>query len=313
VTFKSDQLRYFVAVADEAQITRAARKLHIAQPALSQSIARLEDEVGVKLLARDPRGVTLTVAGEAFLARARLVLATEHDAEMRAEALMRASGGILEVGFIGPPPTMSTPSLFEQFRARYPEAELSLRDMPFPRGTTRSWLDSVDVAYCHAPAIEAGVAAQAVRAEPRAVVVRKSHRLAERAELTFADVLDETFISYHPDVQSAWAGFHSLDDHRGAPPRAMTVDRVETSLQMLGTLTTGRGITTVPFCDARLAQDVLPDVVAIPLHDADPAVISLVWSADTPHPFVEGLVQLARGLTGDGVAQRPHGDTQPAR
>src|SRR6266571_8981421 len=76
------QLRYLVTAAEEGQMTRAARKLHLAQPALSQAIAQLESELGVELLHRNPRGVTPTEAGEAFLAKARTALAATEDAAL---------------------------------------------------------------------------------------------------------------------------------------------------------------------------------------------------------------------------------------
>jgi DNA-binding transcriptional LysR family regulator len=296
MSFKRGHLRYFVTVADEGQITRAAAKLHIAQPALSQAISQLEAELGVELLTRNARGVTLTSAGEAFLPKARAAVASEHDVELTGLSLARAAGGILEVGFIGPPPTMSAPELFATFAAAHPHAELAFRDLPFPRGSTRAWLQDVDVAFCHPPMIEPGISTLAVRSEPRAVVVHRGHPLAQRTELTLAEVLDETFVSYHPEVQPAWAGFHSFDDHRGAPPGSRTADRVLTSLQMLGTMSTRRAITTVPLSDARLAQQVLPDVVAIPVVDAEPAVLSFVWHTDKPHPLVQALVATARPI-----------------
>jgi DNA-binding transcriptional LysR family regulator len=295
VNFKRGQLLSFVTVAEEGQITRAANKLHIAQPALSQSIAQLEEEVGLKLLERHARGVTLTAAGEAFLERARLVVATERDAEAQARSLARADKGILEIGFVGPPPRMHTPELFDAFIESHPGVEVSFRDLPFPRGATLAWLDEVDIAFCHAPRIEEGVRVQPVRSEPRAVLAHKSHPLAKRPELAFAEVLNETFISYHPEVQEDWAGFHNLDDHRGGPPRAMTIDRASTSMQMLGGLGMRGAITTVPLCDAKLAEYVLPDVVAIPLCDADPLVLSLVWAASNSHPVVEALAAAANG------------------
>jgi DNA-binding transcriptional LysR family regulator len=297
MSFKRGQLRYFVTVAEEGQVTRAAAKLHIAQPALSQAIAHLESELGVALLERHARGVTLTRAGEAFLPKARAAVASERELEAAAESLTRSARGIIEMGFVGPPPTMNSPRLFAAFARARPEAQVALRDLPFPRGATSDWLAEVDVAFCHPPALEPGIRVQPVRAEPRAVVAHRSHRFAEREELSLAEVLDETFVSYHPDVQPTWAGFHSLDDHRGAPPPALTVDRVLTSLQMLGTMTTGRAITTIPLSDARIVAKAVPDVVAIPVRDADPVVLSLVWHTDEHHPLVATLVDVAEALT----------------
>ena len=301
MAFKRGHLRYFVTVAEEGQITRAAKKVHIAQPALSQAIAQLEADLGVELLTRHARGVTLTPAGEAFLAKARIALAADDDAAQTARWLARATRGAMDVGFVGPPPTLTAPELFATFAESYPDAEVSYRDLPFPRGTTLSWLEEVDVAFCHLPASDPDVEIQAVRLEPRVFVAHDSHPLAQRAELTVADVLDETFLSYRSDVQPAWAGFHSLDDHRGGPPRKTTIERAANTMQMGGIMASGRGITTLPRCDAMLAQQVLP-VVAIPLSDAHPAVLSLTWRREIQNPLVQALVAFAGSLDGSRSA-----------
>lgn len=293
--FRRDHLLYFVTVAEEGQITRAARKLYIAQPALSQAMAQLESELGIELLERHARGVTLTRAGEAWLVKARVALAAEDEAAQTAQWLARAARGAMEVGFVGPPPTLTAPELFAAFAESHPDAEVSFRDLPFPCGATFSWIEEVDVAFCHLPTVDPGVDVQAVRLEPRAMVAHENHPLARRTELAVAQVLDETFLSYHPDVQPTWAGFHSLDDQRGGPPRATTVDRAATTMQMGGIMASGRAITTLPLCDAKLAQQVLP-VVAIPLSDAHPAVLSLVWRQENHNPLVHALATFAGNL-----------------
>src|SRR3954464_11784727 len=98
MTFRRGHLSYFVAIAEEGQITRAAARLHVAQPALSQAMAQLEGELGVTLLQRHSRGVTLTPAGEAFLVKARAAVAANEDAELTAEWLARAERGTVEFG-----------------------------------------------------------------------------------------------------------------------------------------------------------------------------------------------------------------------
>lgn len=298
--FSQGQLRYFVTVAEEGQITRAARKLHIAQPALSQALSQLEAGLDIELFVRHPRGVTLTPAGEAFLVKARAALAAEEDTAQKALSLRRAASATIVVGFIGPPPAITTPGLFAALADSNPEAHVCFQDMPFPGVGIWSWLAEVDVALCHLPTIEQGVSAQLVRVEPRAVVVHRDHALARCDELELADVLDETFVGYHPDVQPAWAGFHSLDDHRGGPPAAMTDDQALTALQMLGILSSPRAVTTLPHADAKLVAQVLPDVVALPLRDAAPAAVSLVWRTDTGNQLIEELVEAARRQVSSG-------------
>ncbi len=293
MSFKTDHLRYFVAVAEEGQITRAAKGLYIAQPALSQAISQLESDLGLQLLERHPRGVRLTPAGEAFLEKARAVVDSEMEVRRTAQTLARAERCVLEIGFIGPPPMMTAPELFTAFSDAHPEAEVSFRDLPFPRGATSTWLEDVDVAFCHSPAPEASIRTQPVRAVPRTIVAHRSHPLAGRGDAEVADFLDERFIGYHPDVQPKWAGFHSLDDHRGGPPRELTGDRASTALQMLGVLGSRGAVTALPSTDAALVCHVLPEAVEIPLRDADPAVLSLVWAGADEHPLLESLIAIA--------------------
>jgi DNA-binding transcriptional LysR family regulator len=137
------------------------------------------------------------------------------------------------------------------------------------------------------------VSVQVLRQEPRAVVAPIKHRLGERDELSVSDVLDETFIGYHADVQPVWAGFHSLDDHRGSPAQR-TEDRPRTPAEMLSVMTAKRGITTVPACDAEMIARILRGVSAIPLRDAAPGMLGLAWRKDNPNPYVASLAALAR-------------------
>src|SRR5438045_750370 len=129
---KLRQLRYFVAVAEEGQITRAATSLHVAQPALSQAIAQLETRLGVALFARHARGMTLTPAGEAYLEAVRNALAAVADADRAAQAHSRVDSDRLDWGFIGVPPIAQAPELFSAFIAAHPDAQLSFKELSFP-------------------------------------------------------------------------------------------------------------------------------------------------------------------------------------
>jgi DNA-binding transcriptional LysR family regulator len=304
MSLKTDQLRYFVTVAEEGQITRAATKLYIAQPALSQAISQLESELGLRLLERHPRGVRLTPSGEAFLEKARAVVDTEREVQLTAQSLARAARGTIEVGFIGPPPPMTAPELFTSFACSHPDAEVSFRELPFPRGTSRSWLETVDVAFCQPPEDGEGIEVHHVRVEPRMLVVPATHPLSDREHASVDEVLGETFISYHPAVQPAWAGFHSLDDHRGGPPASSTQDHVATSLEMLGRLASANAVTALPSADARLVTSVLTSVVAVALEDAAPATVSLVWHSEEAHPLVRALVDSAQSRA-EALTVRP--------
>jgi DNA-binding transcriptional LysR family regulator len=297
--FRPTHLRYFVTVAEEGQVTSAAKRLEIAQPALSQAMSQLESELGLQLLERHARGVKLTPEGEAFLAKARVAVESELEAEREALALASTAHDVVKVGFVGPPPTITAAELFSAFATAYPNAEIAFRDLPFPRGTTRSWLEQVDVAFCHQPDLEPSILTQLVRAEPRVVIARRSHPLCESEDLGVESVLDQTFISYHPNVQATWSSFHSLDDHRGGPPDSMTADRAETSMQMLGIMSACEAITTLPACDGELVAHAISDLVAIPISWASPVLLSLVCPADDCPPLVAALLRIAADLSLD--------------
>jgi LysR family hca operon transcriptional activator len=302
---KLQQLLYFVRVAEEGQMTRAAKSLHLAQPALSQAIAHLESQLGVELLERHPRGVDLTPAGKAFFAKARVALSAAADAELTAQSLTRAAKSTIELGFLGSPPMLDAPELFAAFAYLHPELEVSFRELPFPCGPTATWLEEVDVALCFSPTADPEVRIQPLRVEPRVVVAAKTHRLARRKQLTVEEVLDETFPGTHPAVDPVWAGFWQLDDHRGSPAPHLTSDRAINPHELAAIIASGRAITATPASNAENIVRALTNVVAIPLRGADPVTLSLVWSKDSPNPLVDAIVVAASNLARTGVPQEP--------
>jgi DNA-binding transcriptional LysR family regulator len=302
---KLQQLLYFVRVAEEGQMTRAAKSLHLAQPALSQAIAHLESQLGVELLERHPRGVDLTPAGKAFFAKARVALSAAADAELTAQSLTRAAKSMIELGFLGSPPMLDAPELFAAFAYLHPELEVSFRELPFPCGPTATWLEEVDVALCFSPTADPEVRIQPLRVEPRVLVVAKTHRLARRKQLTVEEVLDETFPGTHPAVDPVWAGFWQLDDHRGSPAPHLTSDRAINPHELAAIIASGRAITATPASNAENIVRALTSVVAIPLRGADPVTLSLVWSKDSPNPLVDAIVVAASNLARTGVPQEP--------
>jgi DNA-binding transcriptional LysR family regulator len=292
--FRRGHLAYFVAVAEEGQITGAARRLHIAQPALSQAIARLEDDIGVALLERHPRGVTLTPAGEAFLDKARAAVLAWDDAVASARSSNGAAPGALVFGFVGAPPGLDSPFGLEAFGRAHPAIDLRYRELPFPSAPVTRWLADVDLAVCHMPPADPAVWSQVLRCEPRVALVPARHPLAGRERLAVADLLDETFIALDASVDPVWAGFWSLDDHRGGPPAHTTADRAASAQEVLAALAVRDAVTTVPAAVARLIAGAVAEVVALPLEDAEPCTIVLAGREDRCSPHVTALREFAR-------------------
>jgi DNA-binding transcriptional LysR family regulator len=296
--FRRGQLEYFVAVAEEGQITRAARTLHIAQPALSQAIAQLEDELGLRLLERHARGVTLTPAGVEFYEKARVAVAAATEAAETARSLARAETGTINFGFLGAAPGLASPAPLEAFAATYPAIDIRYRELRFPSLPMTSWLSEVDVAVCHRPPPDPNVWTQLLRREPRVVLAPVRHHLADRDELTVAEVIDETFVGFHSSIEPSWAGFWSLDDHRGGEAGRMTVDRASNPQEVLAALALRQAITTVPTTVAGVIVNVLTGMVAIPLKDATPAELMLVGHEERPNPLVASMLSFAREFSG---------------
>ena len=293
MSFRRGQLEYFVAVAEEGQMTRAARRLHIAQPALSQAIGQLEGELGVKLLERHPRGVTLTAAGRTFYEKARLAVAASDQAVHTARSLARAQQGTIEFGFVGAAPGLDSPEQLQAFSRAYPDIDIRYTELPFPGSDTAMWLGGVDVAVCHAPPAHPEVWSHVLRHEPRVLLVPRRHRLAQRKELLVQDVLEETFIHLHPSVDSGWAGFWSLDDHRGRPPANVTSDRACNPQEVLAALAVRDGVTSVPASVAAVVVGAVTELAAVPVRDAAPTRIALVGHRRERNPLVSSLAAFA--------------------
>ena len=289
-------LHYFVEVAEAGQISRAAKRLYIAQPALSQAISRLERRLGLELLHRHPRGVTLTPAGRIIFEKARVAVTAGAEALATARSLSRGQGGVLEMGFLSSPPPLLAPGPLEVFRAANPGARVCFRELGFPIASVTEWLSEVDLALCYACTPREGVEVMTLWIEPRAVLLHASHRLADRDELLVADVLDETFYSSHPATDPVWAALWSLDDHRGEPPLQVTVDTAANALEMVAAITAGRAVTAVPATVAETIASVAPSLTAVRLSDASPVSCGLVWRAEATNPLTAAFVEATRAF-----------------
>jgi DNA-binding transcriptional LysR family regulator len=284
-------LRYFVAVAHAGQMTRAARRLQLAQPALSQAIARLEAQAGVRLLDRNPRGVSLTRAGEAFLERAQATLAAVDEMQATADAWARHEQGRLHAGFMSLTPPMMAGDLFPRFTPAHPDVTIEWRELGYPTLTPRGWLADADAALIWFAPTGPGLSSQPIRTSPLVVAMTETHPLADRAELMVADVVDQTFPGIVDWCDPGWLGYWGLDDSRGAPARR-TDDGAVTPAEVASIVASGRAVTTVPEIVAVPFAHL--GIRAIPLIDAEPAVLTLVWPEGAATPLVADLAALAR-------------------
>ncbi len=193
------QLAYFLAVAEERNFTRAAQRIPIAQPAISQQIGRLESELSEKLFVRDRRGIRLTPAGEALLPHARAMLASAERAREAVAALSGLVAGRLAFGFVQPLPDRRLLGLLGAFHRQYPAIELRLIEDEtdaLVAALTAGELDAALIGlgrYDRPPAdAESLLAAR----EPVVVAVHPQHPLARRGSIALHALRDEPMVAF---------------------------------------------------------------------------------------------------------------------
>jgi DNA-binding transcriptional LysR family regulator len=192
------QLQYFIAVAEEANFTRAAKRVSVAQPAVSQQIQRMESQLGEKLFIRDRRTVRLTAAGEALLPHARAAL----DAADHGREAVRATRGVLTgrlaIGFVSPLPDRRFLHLVGTYRQVYPGIELTLIEDETPELVRRLGTGAIDAALIglgpyHEPPPKTRT--MLVAREPVVVAVSKDHRYATRKTITLRALRAEPMVT----------------------------------------------------------------------------------------------------------------------
>jgi len=192
------QLRYLVALSEERHFTRAATREHIAQPALSQQIRRLEAEVGIPLVQRTTRRVALTDAGELLVARARRVLAEVDAAQAEMEALRGVQSGHVTVGAMHTMGPVDVSLVLAIFHERHPGVELTVREQSSEELAEMLRADEIDLAFLSVTErIEShGLGLQQLVSEEIVAVLPSDHRLAKRRRIRMDELSDEEFISY---------------------------------------------------------------------------------------------------------------------
>ena len=190
-------LRYFLAVAEELHFGRAAERLHIAQPPLSQQIRALESELGVTLLRRSTRRVELTAAGAAFLERTRAILAAVGEAGEEVRRIDAGLEGSLVLGCVGSATYSLLPVLARRLREELPGLEVEFRgEMLGPDLVAALLAGEIDLALLRPPVLDPGVAVEVVRRDRLIVVLPEGHPLARRRRLTMADLAGEELVAH---------------------------------------------------------------------------------------------------------------------
>jgi DNA-binding transcriptional LysR family regulator len=286
------QLRYFVAVAEELHFRRAAARLHISQPPLSQQIAALEAELGCRLLERTRRKVELTPAGAAFLDQVRALLSELESAADTARSIDAGQVGVLRLSFVGSALLSALPALVQRFRAERPRVELQLRERSTVEQLRALRTGTIDVGLVRLPLADAAdLEVRRVVREATIAAVPETHPLARLRRIPLRRLAGEPLVLF-PREQAP--GFHDLLVDRmrttGLSPRV--AQYAPEMLTIIGLVAAGIGVSPVPESMRELA---LGGVAYRPLQGAPRSELALVTRADETSPLVRAFAARALG------------------
>lgn len=301
------RIQYFVAVAEEGHFGRAAQRLRMAQPPLSQQIKSLEAEMGVRLFRRTTRKVEITPAGQRFLERAREILAAVDNAVAEAGQVADGTVGRISIGFTGSATYDLLPSLVRVLRADLPGVELDIRgEMLTPRQVGALVDGSLDLGFLRPPVRNADVEVRVLRREPLIAVLPEQHPLASSAAVRLADLANDPFISYPSHNRSVvYEAVLDACQHAGFTPSS--IHEVSETSTLVSFVAAGLGVALVP---ASVQHLQITGARYRPLAGTTQEVeLALATRVDEPSPLVARVRARAEALIGGGRkirTRRPH-------
>ncbi|MBD2075657.1 LysR family transcriptional regulator [Phormidium sp. FACHB-592] len=277
-------LRYFVAVAEELHFNRAAERLHIAQPPLSQQIKQLEVELGVELFdRRTKRQVQLTEAGQVLLQATYRILAQVEQATSDTQRAGRGETGTLVVGFTSTVVYDILPAILSQYQQQFPNVNLVLRELTTTQQEEALQNHQIEIGFCHPPLKNENLELEPISQESLVVALPEVHPLACETTIPIASLADESFILFPRYLGS---GFYdqivSFCQQANFSPKV-----VQEAVQMqtiIGLVSANMGVALVP---ASLQNLQRAGVVYKPLAGTTPQVeIAIAWRSDNVTPVL---------------------------
>ncbi|MDD2704712.1 MAG: LysR substrate-binding domain-containing protein [Acidocella sp.] len=287
-------LRYFIAVAEELNFTRAAQRLNTAQPSLSQQIQDLEHEVGTPLFIRTKRSVSLTTAGQVFLDEARLTLAQSRRAIASARRAAEIDGQKLTVGFVPAAEIKIFPHILTFMRAHFPKLQLQLQSLTTMEQRAALLRGDIDIAFLRLPMEDAGLKAQTVLRERLVAVLPANHALASRTQVSLTELAETPFLEISP-LQGGMLFNIIRDSMKSQDVTLQTAQQVENVLTLLTLIGLGFGFSLLPDYAESLA---FRNVTTIPL-SGPPIHIDLLmaWREDDQSPENAAFRELVNDRT----------------
>ena len=302
-TVELRQLRYFVTVAEELHFTRAAERLGITQPPLSQQIQKLEAELGVSLFSRNNRGVTLTEAGRVLLDGARRTLAESDRALHQVERVTRGEVGSLMIGTVSSAWHGLLPRVLRAYRKHYPDVEIYATSMSTAEQVERLLTGSLDVGILRAPINQPAIETETMIPDSLMVALPASHPLADQEQIELSALADEPLVIF--PRRHGPAGYDLIVQmciEAGFRPQVVQ-ETVEINA-VIGLVNAGMGISIVP---ASIRQLRIEDIRYIPLIGDHPIWnLSIAWRRENDSPIVSVFLDVARKISARMRAEGVH-------
>ncbi|MDZ8109902.1 MAG: LysR family transcriptional regulator [Nostoc sp. DedQUE12a] len=281
-------LRYFVAVAQELNFTRAAERLYISQPALSKQIRQLERELGIELLRRNSREVKLTVAGETLLPLAQGLIEDWQFTLLTLREAAARETQTLRVGFICRIGSELTKSILSRFQALQPGWKIAIRFFEFSDPTAGLLSGNTDVALLRLPVPkQEKLFTEILLVEPRWVALSSDHPLAQREVLQIADLVNEPFITVPPEA-GIWRDHWLAKNERDGHPIVFGTE-VNNTNEAMEAVINGQGIALVSETTTQVYA--LSGQTFRRVQDVSPSVLAVAWRRDSVNNVVEDFVQ----------------------
>ncbi|MFI9626670.1 LysR substrate-binding domain-containing protein [Streptomyces sp. NPDC052042] len=282
-------LRYFVAVAETRHFGKAAEHLHMAQPPLSQAIRRLETELGVELLRRTTRQVSLTGAGEVFLTDAERILKAVDEAVARVGRFASGAEGVLRIGLTGSASYRQLPALARLVKREMPQVILEVHtEMLTPAQEAGLIERRLDIGVLRPPVRQEGIAHRSMADESLVVAVPERHRLAETDTVRVEQLRHEDFVMYGATLGSVVndAVVHSCLAAGFYPHRAYEVTETSAALALVAA---GLGIAVLPDSIRSAPRE---GVVCRDIEDALSIPLALAWREEDESPLLHNFLKV---------------------
>ncbi|HTC35524.1 MAG TPA: LysR substrate-binding domain-containing protein [Bryobacteraceae bacterium] len=282
-------LRYFLAVAETLHFSKAAERLGIAQPPLSQQIKRLEQLIGHRLFDRTTRGVKLTLAGQLLAERARSTLEKIQDDLAQVRRLGRGEEGTLTVGFAGSVMFTELPAAIERYRRLYPKVELRLRELSTAPQIAALLNGTIDLAFLRDGDPTEGIQITTVLQERYVAVLPRGHALARKRSLRVRDLAAEPFILFARRMGPlAFDRTIACCEKSGFRPNIVQDAPQWPTLVRL--VAAGLGVSLAPACVASIA---IPGAVYRDVHAAGRTTVDLARKATSATTLSSNFIEIA--------------------